>query len=86
MFSTALNTHNMFVNRDEYLKCFDPNKDPNTSDSIFMNTQWLERGNRIYFVPGLVYEHRVHENSHYKQNCHKGDLNENLVEKLRNMK
>jgi len=87
MFDTALNTHNMFVNRDEYLQCFDPNIDPHSSDSIFMNYQWLNRGNSIYFVPELTYLHTVHENSHYKANCHKSpEFYKEIEEKLKNMK
>lgn len=86
MFATALNTHNMFVHRDRYLECFDANKDPNTSDSIFMNTQWLERGGRIHFVEGLHYFHRIHNESHYIKNSHKGDMNNDLIEKLRKMR
>lgn len=87
MFDTALNTHNMFVNRDEYLQCFDPNVDPHSSDSIFMNYQWLNRGNSIYFVPELTYQHTVHENSHYKANCHKSpEFYKEIEEKLKNMK
>lgn len=87
MFDTALNTHNMFVNRDEYLQCFDPNVNPHSSDSIFMNYQWLNRGNSIYFVPELTYQHTVHENSHYKTNCHKSpEFYKEIEEKLKNMK
>jgi hypothetical protein len=77
----------MFVNRDEYLQCFDPNVDPHSSDSIFMNYQWLNRGNSIYFVHELTYQHTVHENSHYKANCHKSpEFYKEIEEKLKNMK
>lgn len=86
LFTTALNTCNFFVNKDEYLVDFDKQIDPNTSDSIFMNTKWLEKGNKIFFVPNLTYQHTIHSGSHYQQNAYKGDLNEKMVEKLRNMK
>lgn len=68
MFSTMLNAMNYFVNRDEYLKVWDGSLDPVTSDSIFQNYNWLKSGNSIYVVPGLEYEHRVHEGSHYRNN------------------
>lgn len=68
MFSTMLNAMNYFVNRDEYLRVWDESVDPVTSDSIFQNYNWLKAGNNIYVVPGLEYEHRVHEGSHYRNN------------------
>lgn len=67
-FSTMLNAMNYFVNRDEYLKVWDGSIDPVTSDSIYQNLNWLKAGNNIYVVPGLEYEHRVHEGSHYQNN------------------
>jgi hypothetical protein len=30
--------------------------------------RWLESGKSIYVVPGLEYEHRVHDGSHYQNN------------------
>lgn len=67
-FQTMLNAMNYFVNRDEYLKVWDGSVDPVTSDSIFQNYNWLKAGNTIYVVPGLEYEHRVHNGSHYQNN------------------
>jgi glycosyltransferase involved in cell wall biosynthesis len=67
-FQTMLNAMNYFVNRDEYLKVWDGSVDPVTSDSIYFNYCWLKAGNSIYVVPGLEYEHRVHEESHYQKN------------------
>jgi glycosyltransferase involved in cell wall biosynthesis len=71
MFSTALNTHNMFVNRNEFLKVWDGSINPVTSDSILFNYFWLNAGNKIHFVKDLCYYHRVHPNSHYQTNVHK---------------
>lgn len=67
-FGTMLNAMNYFVNRDEYLRVWDGSVDPVTSDSIFHNYNWLKAGNNIYVVPGLEYEHRVHDGSHYQNN------------------
>lgn len=71
MFETMLNAANFFVNKEEYLMCFDSSKDPVTSDSIFTCYNWLRSGNSIQVVPGLEYEHRVHEGSHYQNNIHR---------------
>ena len=70
-FSTALNAMNYFVSRDEYLRVWDDTINPHTADSIYQNYRWLDAGNRIYFVEGLEYFHRVHDGSHYKNNHHK---------------
>jgi hypothetical protein len=87
MFATALNTCNYFVNKEEYLKCFDPNVDPHSSDSIYMAYRWLNMGNTIHFVPNLTYSHLVHEDSHYKLNCSKDpDFYVKIEENLKNMK
>lgn len=67
-FETMLNAMNYFVNRDEFLKVWDGSVDPVTSDSIFQNYNWLKAGNKIYVVSELHYEHRVHDQSHYRNN------------------
>lgn len=68
MFSTALNTANYFINRKNYLKAWTKDVNPVTADSIFMNYRWLDAGLKLFFVPGLEYEHRVHPGSHYQNN------------------
>lgn len=70
-FKTALNTANHFFWGEEYLRCFDRSVDPHTSDSIYMNFKWLEAGNKLYFVPGMEYFHRIHDGSHFVLNDHK---------------
>jgi len=83
-FQTMLNAMNYFVNRDEYLRVWDGSIDPVTSDSIFHNYNWLKAGNSIFVLPGLTYEHRVHEQSHYKNNVRRTPkgLNKNIIEKI----
>jgi len=85
---TCLNAFNYFVNRAEYLKVFDPDMKPVTSDSIYHNYRWLDAGNSIYIVPGLSYQHRVHNGSHYQQNVRRtpDGLHESIIEKLKAMK
>ena len=87
-FSTALNTANYFVNRNNYIKVWTDEINPVTADSIFMNYRWLDAGFKILFVPGLEYEHRVHGGSHYQNNVHRtptGLLNE-IESKLKSMR
>lgn len=85
MFGTMLNAMNYFVNRDEYLKVWDGSVDPVTSDSIYQNYNWLKAGNSIYVVPGLEYEHRVHNGSHYQNNVRRTPqgFHDKIVNKLK---
>ena len=85
---TMLNAMNYFVNREQYLKVFDPNIDPVTSDSLYQNHNWLAAGNSIYVVPGLQYEHRVHSGSHYQQNVRRTahGFHESIIDNLKRMK
>lgn len=92
---TMLNAMNYFVNRDEYLRIFDPNTNPVTSDSIYQNYRWLESGNSIYVVPSLSYEHRVNKedfgneaDSHYRVNSNRTPRNfhNDIINKLKAMR
>lgn len=86
-FTTALNAMNYFVNRDEYLRVWEERSEPWTADSLLQNYNWLKAGNSIYFCPGLEYEHRVHDGSHYKEHHRKtGNLYNELVQKLKEMR
>jgi glycosyltransferase involved in cell wall biosynthesis len=60
---TLLNTNNYFVNRKEYLKCYQYSADCRGADGIFNAYNWMAAGNDIYVVPDLVYMHRVHDSS-----------------------
>lgn len=85
---TMLNAMNYFVNKHEYLKVFDPTVDPVTSDSIYQNYRWLAAGNAIYVVEGLQYDHRVHDQSHYKNNVSRtpNGFHDEILEKLKQMR
>lgn len=90
---TMLNAANYFVNRHEYLKLFNPDIDPVTSDSIYMASRWLEFGNSIYVVPDLSYQHRVNnhgseEGSHYGANVRRTPqgFHDEIINKLKRMK
>jgi glycosyltransferase involved in cell wall biosynthesis len=84
-FTTALNAMNFFVNREKYLEVWDGSVDPVTSDSIYFNYCWLAKGNSIYFVPGLEYDHTMSEDSHYKHNVRrtKPGFHDSIVRKLK---
>lgn len=86
--STMLNAMNYFVNRSEYLRVFDSELDPVTSDSIYQNYNWIKGGNSIYVVPGLQYEHRVHNGSHYQNNVRRTPpmLHNDIIDKLKEMR
>lgn len=62
-FDTFGNTNNMFINRDEYLKCWKDRLNVSGEDSLWMAYCWLEQGNRILGLENLSYFHRVHDNT-----------------------
>lgn len=88
--STMLNAMNYLVNREEYLRVFglSGHIDPVTSDSLFQNYNWLKGGNTVYVTPGLQYDHRVHEGSHYQKNVRRtpSGFHDSIIEKLKNMR
>ena len=88
MFETMLNAANYFVNPFMYLEVWDGSKDPVTSDSIFQCFNWLLDGKSIYVVPGLTYQHKIHEGSHYKNNVTRTPqgFHESILQKLRELK
>ena len=88
-FRTMLNTANYFVNKDFYVQCWDGSIDPNNADSIFMSSQMLKNGGKLYVVPGLHYEHRVDDHKgeqpgHFVSNQHKNmHLHGEIEDKIR---
>jgi glycosyltransferase involved in cell wall biosynthesis len=87
-FSTMLNAMNYCVHRDEFLRVWDGSVDPVTSDSLYQNYNWLKAGNSIYVVPGLEYEHRVHNGSHYQNNVRRTPqgFHDSIIQKLKELK
>lgn len=86
MFDTMLNCMNFFINRNEYICVFDDTVNPNTADSIYFNYCWFKFGNKMYVVPGLTYQHRIHPESHYVLNNHKTKgFYEQVINKLSNL-
>lgn len=85
-FTTALNAMNYFVHRDEYLRVWENRSEPWTADSLLQNYNWLNAGNQIYFVPGMQYEHRIHEGSHYREHHRKTIIMDELLQGLKEMR
>lgn len=85
--STMLNAMNYFFNKEEFLAVWDGSEDPVTSDSLFHNYNWLKAGNSIYVLPGLQYEHRIHEGSHYRLNVSRtpSGFHDELITKLQRL-
>jgi len=87
MFSTALNTSNYFLNKVEFLKHIDTSINPNTAEAIFTNLNWFVAGNKIYFLEGLEYQHKVHAQSHYVLNNHlTGNFYNEVEQRLKQLK
>jgi glycosyltransferase involved in cell wall biosynthesis len=70
MFRVMVNAMNYFVNRKTFLSAlrqqFSSGYDPLTSDSAFINYHLFRSGCRIVVVPGLEYDHVVHDGSTYR--------------------
>lgn len=67
MFDCLLNSMNFFINREQYLKVWEPIENILGADSIYFNYLWFKAGNKMFVVPGLEYNHLVHEGSNYKE-------------------
>lgn len=80
MFEPLMNTCNYVVNRAEYLSVYDYNPEMKGTDTIWFNYLWLKAGNWFFVVPGMEYDHRVHEGSGFM-----ADLNYNM-EKAKEVK
>lgn len=70
MFDCLLNTCNYFVHKDEYLKVYKHNPQMKGTDTIWFNYLWLKAGNSFHVVPGMHYDHRVHEGSGFMADVH----------------
>lgn len=68
-FDCLMNTMNYFVNRNKYVEIWDNTFEPIGADSIYQNYNWIKAGYKMYVVPGLQYDHRVHYESHFRNNA-----------------
>lgn len=86
-FDCLINTANYFVYRGTYMWHFNPSINPHAADTIYINSELLRAGGKMYVVPGMQYFHDVHDGSHYKANHHKSNgLFKELREKLNSMR
>ncbi len=68
LYETMLNAMNFFCSRERYMEVFDSEIDPHSSDSIYINYRHIKSGGEMLVVPGLHYQHRIHNGSHYQAN------------------
>lgn len=66
-FDCLINCANYVVPVKEYLRVFDPDFNPWTCDTVYQLYNWLKAGNGMYVVPGMQYDHLIHDGSHYKE-------------------
>lgn len=66
-FSWLMNVCNYVVPRENYLKVFEYNADIKATDTLFFAINWLAAGFKFVVVPGMVYEHTVHDGSEFKK-------------------
>lgn len=76
------NTCNYIVNRGEYLKVWEENKQMKGSDTIWFNYLWLKSGKIFTVVPNMHYFHRVHEGSGFMQDA---DYNMKKAEEIKKL-
>lgn len=70
-FDCLINCANYVVPVKEYLRVFDPDFNPWTCDTVYQLYNWLKAGNGMYVVPGMQYDHLIHDGSHYKEHNEK---------------
>lgn len=68
-FNMLLNTCNYVVNKNYYLKSYQPNTRHIASDTIWHNYNHLKSGGKFYVVPRMQYEHLVHKDSGFMQDA-----------------
>jgi glycosyltransferase involved in cell wall biosynthesis len=83
-----LNTGNYFFNKINYLKCI--NQEPEVlesyaADAFYMIYLWMKNipNAKLEVTEGMVYEHRLHSNSHWTMNSElSNSFVKNLTEKI----
>lgn len=81
-FCCMMNTCNYVVHKESYLKVWQENKYVKCADTIWFNYLWLKAGNAFYVVPGMEYEHRVHNGSGFAENI---DYNMKKAEEIKKL-
>lgn len=82
-FAMCLNTCNYLVNRNRYLAVYEYNEAMKATDTIWFNYLWLKSGGSFYIVPGMQYDHLVHQNSGFledaKYNMEQGEKIKKMI-------
>jgi hypothetical protein len=68
MGNACLNTCNYLVHRDTYLNVFKEH-DVKGTDTIAFNYEWLKAGKKLFIVPGMEYDHLIHEGSGFMKDA-----------------
>lgn len=76
------NTCNYVVHRDSYISIWEENKEMKGSDTIWFNYLWLKAGKSFFVVPGMHYQHRVHNGSGFMQDV---DYNMTKAEEIKQL-
>lgn len=63
VFDCLMNTCNYFVHRKAYLEVYEYNQAIKGTDTLYFNYLWLKAGKSFYVVPGMEYDHLVHDES-----------------------
>ena len=74
-----VNTCNYIVPRAQYLFVYEENKEIKETDTYWYLYLWLKANNCFYVVPGMQYEHLVHEGSGWLQNADYNTLKSNEI-------
>jgi glycosyltransferase involved in cell wall biosynthesis len=69
LFQVMLNAGNMVVPRQNFIDTFVPNDQIKESDVIWINYNWFKAGFKMYIVPGMRYDHKVHPGSSWLRNA-----------------
>lgn len=69
-FGAMINTCNYVVNRDFYLDAWVYNQEMKATDTAWHAYNHLKAGGAFYVVPGMTYEHRVHDESGFMKDVH----------------
>jgi glycosyltransferase involved in cell wall biosynthesis len=83
-FDCLINTMNCVVHKASYLEVYNPDTEPAAADSAYFNYRWLQNLGQLYVVPGMEYDHLVHDGSHYVQTI--GASNKKHAEVMRLLK
>lgn len=69
MGNCLLNTCNYIVSKSLYEKVFEDNTEMRGTDTLWFNYLWLKAGHSFYVVPGMQYDHLVHDASTWKEHA-----------------